>query len=154
MEIQTLLNFKKMKKILLIALFAICFAGANAQEVGIRFGNFSGNNVAIDGIFSLGEFSRIHADVSFGDGVAIDALYDFVYLPLGKAEGFNWYAGVGGSTFLGDPFQLGVLGEAGIEYHFANVPIALGADWRPHLQIIDNTSFSADNFGFNARFVF
>lgn len=145
-----------MKKLLFIALVITGLAAtANAQEVGVRFGNFSGNNVAIDGIFSLGEFSRIHADVTFGgNGVGIDALYDFLYKPLGNAEGFNWYTGVGVASYLGDPFLLGIAGEVGIEYHFAGVPIALGLDWRPTFMIIENTDFNADSFGFNARFCF
>ncbi|WP_075601638.1 outer membrane insertion C- signal [Saccharicrinis aurantiacus] len=144
-----------MKKLLFIALVITGLAAsANAQEVGVRFGSFSGNNVAIDGVFGLGEFSRIHADVSFGDGVGIDALWDFLYKPLGDVEGLNWYTGAGVTTFIGDDFKLGVAGEIGIEYHFAGVPIALGIDWRPTLEIIDNTSFNADSFGFNARFCF
>jgi len=31
--------------------------------------------VAIDGVFSLGEFTRLHADVSFGDGLGIVMLF-------------------------------------------------------------------------------
>ena len=66
----------------------------NAQELGLRFGDVSGGNVAIDAIFSTGEFNRLHADVSFGNGVGADLLWDFFYRPLG-GEAFNWYMGVG-----------------------------------------------------------
>ena len=142
-----------MKKILfLIFVFAGLFHFSQAQEVGIRFGDAFGGNFAVDGVFGLGGFSRIHADVSFGDnGVGVDALWDFIHQPLGS--GFDWYLGVGPSAYLGDPFALGVSGEIGLEYHF-DFPLALGVDWRPTFIIIENTDFEAGWFGFNIRYVF
>ncbi|WP_192347223.1 outer membrane insertion C- signal [Algoriphagus sp. Y33] len=127
---------------------------ANAQELGIRFGNFYGNNVAVDGVFALGQFSRVHADVSFGGGgVGIDALWNPIYRPVGASE-FNYYLGFGPSMFIGDPFSLGVAGEIGIEYPFRSVPIVIGADWRPNFRLIENTNFFADQFGLNIRWRF
>ena len=143
-----------MKKLLLFVALAVgSMTFMNAQELGVRFGNVSGGNVAVDGIFSTGQFSRIHADVSFGSGVGIDVLWDFIYRPLG-GEAFNWYAGAGPYTFIGDPFALGVVGEIGLEYRFNGVPIVIGGDWRPFFRIIDNTDFGAEGFGFNVRYVF
>ncbi len=143
-----------MKKLLLIVTIVIAtISFSNAQEIGVRFGNVSAGNVAIDGIFGLGEFSRIHADVSFGHGVGIDAIWDFLYRPLG-GEAFNWYAGVGPYIQIADPFWFGVVGEVGLEYKFSTVPIALGFDWRPALSIVETTSFNANSFGFNVRYVF
>ncbi len=55
----------------------------------------------------------------FGDGVGIDALWDFIYQPL-SGEAFHWYAGVGAFAWIGDPFQLGAAGELGLEYKFNN----------------------------------
>lgn len=143
-----------MKKLFVMAVFLIAgLFQTTAQEVGIRFGEMTGNNVAVDGIFSLGEFSRIHANVSFGeDGVGVDALYDFLYKPLG--DGFNWYVGVGPSMYIDNPFYLGVSGEIGIEYHFNNAPIAIGLDYRPTFWIIEETDFDAGGFGLNIRYVF
>ncbi|MEB2776611.1 outer membrane insertion C- signal [Algoriphagus sp. D3-2-R+10] len=146
----------KYLKILSLVLF-FGFAAiieSNAQEVGLRFGNFYGNNVAIDGVFALGEFSRIHADVSFGNGgVGIDALWNPIYRPVGASE-FNYYLGFGPSLFIGDPFGLGVAGEIGIEYAFDDVPIVIGADWRPTFRLIEDTDFFADVFGLNVRWRF
>lgn len=143
---------KRILSVLVIAISAICFS--NAQELGVRFGDVSGGNVAVDGVFALGEFNRIHADVSFGNnGVGIDFLWDFLYRPLG-GEAFNWYVGAGPYTFLGDNFALGVLGEVGLEYRFNAVPLALGGDWRPGLRIIENTDFFWDGFGINVRWIF
>lgn len=142
-----------MKKYFLVIIVVAGFSTANAQELGIRFGNVTGGNVAIDGIFSMGEFSRIHADVSFGNGVGIDVLWDFLYRPL-PGEAFNWYVGAGPYTFIGSNFELGVVGEIGLEYHFNEVPLAIGIDWRPYLRIIDNTDFGAEGVGLNVRYVF
>ena len=143
-----------MKKIIGMAGLLLSLSGiTQAQELGVRFGQIVGGNVAIDGIFNSGQFSRIHADVSFGDGLGVEALWDVIYRPLG-ADGFNWYLGVGPYLFIGDPFQLGVSGEIGIEYHFKDAPIALGADWRPTLRIVDNTDMIWDRAGFNIRYVF
>lgn len=128
---------------------------SNAQEIGVRFGDISaGNNFAIDGVFGVGQFSRIHADVSFGNGgVGIDALWDFIYRPLGN-EAFNWYLGVGPYMRIDDPFWLGVTFEGGLEYRFETVPLALGIDWRPSVSIIEETDFHANGFGLNIRYVF
>ncbi|WP_456461895.1 outer membrane insertion C- signal [Reichenbachiella sp.] len=143
-----------MKKLLVLsAIFIASFTTVNAQELGIRFGDVLGNDVAIDGVFSVGEFSRLHADVSFGDNVGVEVLYDFFYKPLGDVQGLNWYIGVGPSLYFSDPFFLGASGEIGLEYHF-DFPLALGFDWRPTFWIIEETDFRADSFGFNARYVF
>ena len=148
-----------MKKVLLmITLVASSLVVTQAQEIGVRFGSFTGNGgVALDGIFSTGEFSRIHADVSFGRGIGIDALWDFIYRPLGD-EAFNWYLGAG--PFLYIPFDadydfgLGAIGELGISYTFNSVPISLSADWRPYFRLIESTNISFGGFGLNVRYVF
>lgn len=144
-----------MKKTLLIAVISLLFIGiSNAQEIGVRFGNVSGGAVAVDAMFGVAQYSRIHADVSFGDGgVGVDALWDFLYRPLG-GEAFNWYLGAGPYIVIDDPFWLGVAAEAGLEYRFNSVPIALGADWRPRLSLIEETDFHWGGFGVNVRFIF
>lgn len=143
-----------MKKLLFISIIFLAFHDiSNAQELGLRFGNVSAGNVAIDGVFDLGKFNRIHADVSFGSGLGIDALWDFVNKPLGK-EALSWYMGAGPYIQIDDPFWFGAAFEAGLEYSFNSVPIALGFDWRPRLSIIETTDFHVEGFGFNVRYVF
>lgn len=144
------------KSLLFFSLIFIGALGAQAQELGVRFGNVIGGDVAIDAVFSAGEFSRIHADLSFGnDVVGIDALWDFLYRPF-EAEGetFFWYVGAGPFLGIGDDFSLGAAGEIGVEYHFKGAPLALGMDWRPALKVVDETDFFVDGFGVNLRFVF
>lgn len=141
------------KVVVLFAVITITSWDMNAQEIGVRFGGYGGGNVAIDGIFAAGQFSRIHADVSFyNGGVGIDALWDFVYKPLGQ-EAFNWYAGAGPYLGFGNSnFDLGVKGEIGLEYRF-DFPMALGIDWRPGLEVVDNTQFHWEAFGLNVRYI-
>ena len=145
-----------MKKLVLIGIFTITtFCLANAQELGVRFGGTNGaGGVAVDGVFGAGP-GRIHADAGFySSGVGVDVLWDFIYKPLG-AEAFSWYLGAGPTTYItNDAFWLGLSGEIGLEYRFKSVPISIGADWRPTLWVIEETSFGADSFGLCARFRF
>lgn len=147
-----------MKKIRIAIAMAIISLAAvhlgHAQELGIRFGNALGNksSVAIDGVFALGKFSRIHADVSFGNGVALEALWDFLYRPIPDSP-INWYVGVGPSMYLSSPFGLGASGEIGLEYRFKDVPVAIGLDYRPTFVLVETTAF-VNSFGFNVRYVF
>ncbi len=143
-----------MKKLILIFTFFCTIQLVHSQEIGVRFGNVTGNDVAVDGVFSSGKFSRIHADVSFGNGgVGADALWDFIYKPI-DGDNLKWYLGAGPSVFIGDNFLLGASGEVGLEYRFDEVPIAVGLDWRPSLWIVEETDFHAGGFGLNVRYVF
>lgn len=143
-----------MKTIRILAILTMLtigsFTGLQAQEVGIRFGDFYGNNVAIDGVFALGEFSRIHADVSFGgNGLGIDALWNPIYDDIPDTD-LQWYAGFGPALYLGDNFRFGAAGEVGAEYAFSDVPITIGLDFRPYLFLVEQTEFRA-GFGLNVR---
>ena len=145
-------------KIISVVMLFIGIAFANAQELGIRFGSFSDNNVAVDAVFDF-EGKRIHANTSFGENyLGIEAIYDFVHKPLGNEANLYWYAGLGAS--LGMPlksavdFGLGAVGEIGLEYRFSDAPIVLGADFRPTFILIEKTDFDLGSFGFNVRYVF
>ena len=142
-----------MKKLFFITAFTFFCSLGFSQEIGVRFGDVLDNTVALDGIIRIGEFNRVHADISFGSGVGIEALWDFLYRPLG-GEAFNWYLGAGPSMLIDDDlFLFGFSGEIGLEYRFNTVPIAVGLDWRPTLFIVEETEFDAGGFGLNVRFV-
>ena len=142
-----------MKKTLFILISFISICSLSAQEIGIRFGSGLGNNVAIDGILSIGEYSRVHADVTFSDdGLGAAALWNFSFEPINDFPDLHWYMGAGPFTVIGDDFDLGVAGEIGIEYEFLDIPLIIGLDWRPSLEIIDHTDFSAGGFGLNIRY--
>ena len=140
--------------IVLSAVFMLSFT-ANAQEIGFRGGLMSGNFGALDGVFSF-EGSRIHANLSFGSsGIGVDAFYDFLYGDLGDSP-INYYIGLGAGVNIGDPLVLVAAAEFGLEYRFSEVPIVIGADYRPYFTIIhtDGTGAGFDNFGLNVRWVF
>jgi hypothetical protein len=143
-----------MKHLKILSIIIFLFAAGNfelrAQEIGLRFGDFYGNNVAIDGVFALGEFSRVHADVSFGgNGLGIDALWNPIYDEIPDTD-LMWYAGFGPSIYLADNFRFGAAGEVGAEYAFSEVPITIGLDFRPYLFLVEVTEFRA-GFGLNVR---
>ncbi|PIB35601.1 hypothetical protein BFP72_09450 [Reichenbachiella sp. 5M10] len=158
-----------MKKLLVaIALVVTTGMSVQAQEIGLRTGIAGGNHAAVDALFSVGEFSRLHADVSFGGGVGADLLWDFFYRPFDVSgeEGFGWYMGAGPSLYAGNRwghwdddidndniFLLGASFEIGIDYHF-KFPLALAIDYRPTFWIIEETDFDAGGFGVMARYVF
>lgn len=150
-----------LKKVLIVAVFFFTAGLMTSQaqsvgELGVRWGDATGGDISVDGIVSLGEFSRIHANVSFGgnDGTdfGIDALWDFIYRPL-SGEAFMWYAGAGPFLGFGDAFQLGVAGEIGLQYNFS-IPLSLSLDWRPGFRLVEDTDFNAGGFGLNLRYVF
>lgn len=141
-----------MKKIFAFLLFSLFIhLSGNSQELGLRFGDVTGGEVALDAVLSTGESSRIHANLSFGNGVGVDLLWDFIYQPI-NGEDLYWYAGVGPYAFLGSPFALGAVGELGLEYKFNKIPLTIGADWRPFFRLIDNTDLGFGGFGVNLRY--
>lgn len=137
-----------MKKFIVLIMFAFIGFTTYAQEIGVRFGEVLGNNVALDM-----KFGRLHADVSFGNGVGVELLWDLLYGPLGS-EALNYYVGLGLSALIDDPFWFGISAEAGLEYRFSGIPIVIGADWRPTFFIIEESEFDAGGFGVNIRWVF
>lgn len=127
---------------------------SQAQELGVRFGDVTGGNVAIDALFSTSKFSMLHTDVSFGNGgVGVDVLWDFLYKPLGNIP-MNWYAGVGPTVFLGNTVLLAGSAELGLSYKIESAPISVSADWRPTLVLIETTGLYFGSFGVNVRYVF
>ena len=144
-----------MKKIAL--LFTIILSSvAFSQEVGLRFGEFTGNSVGIDAVFDF-EGKRVHANASFGTyHFGATAIYDFIHTPI-EASNFYYYIGAGATTSLPlkseSSFWLGGTAEAGIEYRF-DFPLVVGLDYRPTLYIIRETQLDWGNFGLNVRYVF
>ena len=111
-----------------------------------------GSIVAIDGVFTTTDFTRIHADISFANGVGGDVLWDFIYKPI-EGEDLHWYVGAGPYAFMGQPLKIGLMAEVGWAYQFKNVPIVLAMDWRPAVQILSTTKLNFQGIGLNLRYL-
>ena len=142
-----------MKKHILIGALLFFSIHISAQEVGLRFGDMNGNNIAIDATMPIKD-KRVHATVSFGSNVGVDALYDFALASIFRSPDLHYYVGIGLTTLFASDFKLGVIGELGIEYSFPQTPLAIGIDYRPAIMIIDKMDFIYGNFGFNVRYRF
>lgn len=125
----------------------------SAQEIGVRFGDMYGNNIALDATIPIKD-KRIHTTVSFGDNIGVDALYDFAVESIFRSPDLHYYAGVGLSTLFATEFKLGVMGEVGIEYSFPRTPISLSLDYRPAIIVLEKMDFVYGNFGMNVRYIF
>jgi hypothetical protein len=153
--------------LLLTAMVGFGFT-ASAQDyktaVGVRLSSSSAivnNSVSLKHFFN--ETSAVEALFSFGDPLAIGALYE-LHKPLGES-GIRWFYGGGG--YLGfvktyntnkakneiEP-NFGAQGVVGLDYKFVNIPLNLSLDWKPELNIVKDINFEPAAIGFTARFTF
>ena len=125
---------KNMKKIVLMLALFCTSQFVSAQEIGLRLGDLTGSNAAIDAVFALGKFSRFHAYVFFKDRqIKIDALWDLID-KLVNGEALKLYFGIGPSALFSSPEPfIGVRGEISLEYRFKEILIVLGLDHKPTL---------------------
>lgn len=141
-----------MKRILILVSFVCMSYVGFSQEVGARWGDVVGNDIALDMILRSSASTRMHADLSFGNDFGLEILFDFVNRPIGKGA-LSFYIGLGPSMLFTENFLIGLSAEAGLEYHFNSLPIAIGADWRP-TYFFEGSDFETGGWGVNARFVF
>jgi hypothetical protein len=160
-----------MKKIIVASLLVAALAfghSASAQQynnaLGVRLSSAQATvNNSISFKHFLNERSAIEALFSFGDPLAIGALYE-VHKPF-SSEGLQWFYGGGG--YLGfiktyDPVKnshstdasFGAMGVLGLDYKFANIPLNLSLDWKPELNLVSDINFEPAAIGFTARFTF
>ena len=126
---------------------------ANSQQIGVRVGDAVGGNYALDALVPLFRGNKLHLDVSFGDAVGVEALWDFLYRSL-PGKSFSIYAGLGPSAVFDDKTLFGLSAETGLEYRFKKIPISLSGDWRPTWWFAGDSDFKAGGYGFNIRYVF
>lgn len=141
-----------MQKIVLVCLMFFAYH-LSAQEIGVRFGDMYGNNIALDATFPI-KSKRVHATVSFGDNIGVDAIYDFAVESIFRSPDLRYYVGLGLTTLFSSEFKLGVMGELGIEYGFPRTPVTIGLDYRPAVIVIEKMDFIYGNFGLNVRYRF
>lgn len=142
-----------MKKLLFLFAFvgALMFSNAiQAQEyssaIGLRLGVplsvsykkfLSGSNAL--------ELFAGYRGYTFYNWINVGALYQ-VHKPINGVDGLQWYFGGGAGAFLynydagfdfGDSgsFGIGIMGNLGLDYKFANTPINVSADWVPTIYV-------------------
>ena len=160
-----------MKKIIFVLLFiaAIVFtttASAQAYKTGVGV-RLSSAQAMVNNSISLKHFlnerSAIEVLFSFGDPLAIGALYE-IHKPF-STEGLQWFYGGGG--YLGfvkswnptknkneTDVNVGAQGVVGLDYKFINLPLNLSIDWKPELNLVSDINFEPAAVGFTARFTF
>jgi len=156
-----------MRKIIISCLLAFSFALiSNAQDyntgIGLRGGYFNGFTIkhfissksALEGIFD-----------SRWRGFQATGLYE-VHNQAFNAPRLKWYIGFGGHVGFwngdyatwgdyGTNYTVaGIDGILGLEYSFREIPINLGIDWKPSLNIIGYSGFWGDGGAFSVRYIF
>lgn len=156
------------RTILSLAFTFILVIAINAQDyrtgIGIRGGLTSGLTVkhflneknALEGLFA-----------TRWRGFEITGLFE-IHNQAFKVERLNWYYGFGGHigfwngkythNYWGEEGRtytvIGIDGILGIEYNFEAVPINIGLDWKPALNLSGYTGFWGDNGALSIRFIF
>ena len=158
-----------MKKIIFVSLLttAIAFTASSQSyktAVGVRLSSSAAivnNSISLKHF--LNERSAIEALFSFGDPIALAALYE-VHKPF-STEGLQWFYGGGG--YIGfvktwnpaknqneTDVNFGAQGVIGLDYKFTNIPLNLSLDWKPELNLISDINFEPAAIGFTVRFTF
>jgi hypothetical protein len=157
-----------MKRKVLIILFPLFFAGAlGAQDYhtglglrasvspGISVKHFITTNMAGEGILT----------VRWG-GFNVTGLAEW-HLPVFDTEGFYFLYGGGahlgvwdrgrdyyGSTRDGTTVFLGIDGIIGLEYAFPDIPLSIGLDWKPGMNVLADFGFFFDDLAISLRYLF
>jgi hypothetical protein len=89
------------------------------------------------------------------------------HLPVFDTEGFYFFYGGGahlgvwdrsqdyyGSTGDGTSVFLGVDGIIGLEYAFLDIPLSIGLDWKPGMNVISDFGFFFDDLAISLRYLF
>jgi hypothetical protein len=110
--------------------FAIA-ASAQPKALGLRVGY----GAELSYQHNVGE-NFIEADLGLASfkNLGVAATYNFNIAQFG--EGFNFYAGPGIGLGMGETLSVGIAGQAGIEYNFAEAPVQLSLDVRPYFDFV------------------
>ena len=110
--------------------FAVA-ASAQPKALGLRVGY----GAELSYQHNVGE-NFIEADLGLESfkNLGIAATYNFNIAQFG--EGFNFYAGPGIGLGMGETLSVGIAGQAGIEYNFAEAPVQLSLDVRPYFDFV------------------
>ena len=154
--------------LLLVALSTFFSTTSNAQSyktgVGLRGGWFSGLTVkhfigpdkAIEGIlctrwsgFAIVGLMEYHKETDISD---MNWYYGFG-AHVGSFNRYDYYPVSSRNYYGGNVVTLGIDGILGLEYQFQEIPITLGLDLKPFLDIVNNGGGFFD-LALSARYVF
>lgn len=116
---------------------------------------FVNENSALEGIL------KYNGAGGLGSNIAFSGLYEY-HAPIKGVDGLRWYVGGGGhvnyfswkDSDVDAVTTFGVAGVLGLEYKFANLPLAISADWQPAYIISSPSGFSAENGGIGIKYTF
>lgn len=151
-----------MKKSLILSLtLLLCVVASkvSAQDYNYAIGVSLGGNIGLNGKAKLSYNNAIEAGLDYTlhkDAINLYAVWQY---HAGLADGLFAYIGggfnIGGSKYKtenGSKFNLGLDPNVGLEYKFAQSPIALGVDYRPSINIIGSALWT--NASFKLRYTF
>lgn len=154
-----------MKKIVLFMLMFIAIYTVKAQDystgIGLRGGFFSG--VSIKHFIGANKAVEGILDTRW-KGFNITGLYE-IHSQAFDIDRLNWYYGVGGHVGFwngsdvnwgddSDYTLIGVDGILGIEYNFHEIPINIGLDWKPTINLSGHSGFWGDGGALTIRYIF
>lgn len=116
---------------------------------------FINENSALEGVL------RYNGAGGLGSNIAFTGLYEY-HAPIKGVDGLRWYLGGGGhvnyfswkDSNVDAVTTFGIAGIVGLEYKFANLPLAISADWNPAYIISSPSGFSAENGGIGVKYTF
>jgi hypothetical protein len=139
-----------------VSVLAVTIANAQTyrHQAGVRLGS-------IDQVVSSGFSYRYHfnnnkaveALINLRDPVSIGAMYE-IFNPIKAVDNLQWFYGAGAYASFKGFDNFGIMGIAGVDYQFAEVPVNLSLDWKPELNIIEGVSFRAATVAVSVRFSF
>ncbi|MEO8149732.1 MAG: hypothetical protein ABI723_18985 [Bacteroidia bacterium] len=163
--IRKLIDMKRVIAFTVVLIGLISFK-SQAQEyqtgIGIRVGFDNGLTVK----HFIADRNAIEGIVSFyREGLLITGLYEIQNNKAFKVDHLDWYYGFGGHLGFwnegNSPYNednksstvIGIDGIIGLEYSFTEVPISLSFDFKPMINLIDDSGFYGD-FAISARYNF
>ena len=153
-----------MKKLLLvlIAVIGISFAASAQNAIGVSLGGGEGYGAELSYQKGIGGMNRLEFDLGYRswsdvNWFALSAIYQ-AHFDINAVPNLGWYVGAGARvdlyTYSGTSIALGVVGQAGIDYHFDALPLQLSLDIRPCFYVYPETSFQWGDVALGIRYMF
>jgi len=148
-----------MKKLILIAFFALLYLGVQAQDSGFGLGVVFGEPTGLSAKLWTSERTALDATVAwsfYGSGWlhmhADFLIHNFDLIDVSQGS-LPLYFGVGGYVGLGSDMWLGARIPFGIAYHFEDAPVEIFAELVPGLALLPQIDFYMGG-GIGVRYYF